>query len=401
MPETRDQLTNHDNPQFFGWLSRLSHDPAISQALLTFLVFRIITLVWMWGVRQVIFQPIEPHPVLRPYLGVAMEANPWLEPWQRWDTLHYQAIAERGYSAFTSAPFAPPLYPLLMRYAGSLIGGNTLLAGILVANAAYLWALVVFYRLARDETGDPKSSTRALWYLASFPSAFFFMAAYTESLFLLAAILSLMYVRKERWWLAGCWGALASLARLPGLLLLVPLAYVALQRWRIDRRWKPWIPVLLTLVGGAAYSLYVMVGLRLPPWLPWTMQNARGKAGIGFPGANLLSALGEILAGRGTMVDIIDLAFLLFFMACFVPVWRRLPRVYSVYYLSFLAMYLLRTSQIEPLLSVSRYVLVFFPAFMVMGAWGRNPWVHRLILYSSWLGLLYLSGQFAIWGWAG
>ncbi len=37
-----------------------------------------------------------PDPILRPYQGVTPETNPWLEVWQRWDTLHYQAIAERG-----------------------------------------------------------------------------------------------------------------------------------------------------------------------------------------------------------------------------------------------------------------------------------------------------------------
>jgi hypothetical protein len=84
-----------------------------------------------------------------------------------------------------------------------------------------------------------------------------------------------------------------------------------------------------------------------------------------------------------------------------VPVWRRLPRIYSLYYLTFLGLYLIRISEIETLLSVNRYVLVLFPAFIVMGAWGRNPVLHRIILYLSWIGLLYLSGQFAIWGWAG
>jgi hypothetical protein len=288
-----------------------------------------------------------------------------------------------------------------MRLAGSAIGGNTLLAGILVANLAYLWALVTFYRLTLDEMGNPQDSSRALWYLASFPSAFFFLAAYTESLFLLAAILALTYVRRQKWWLAGVWGAAAALARLPGLLLVVPLAYAALTHWLKDRSWKPCIAPALTLAGGAAFLVYVAIGLRLSPWLPWTMQNARGMARIGFPGANMIAALTEILTGRGTLVDVIDLAFLIFFIACLGLVWRKLPRLYSIYYLAFLTPYLLRTSQLEPLLSMSRYVLVFFPAFMVMGAWRRNPWVHRLILYGSWLGLLYLCGQFAIWGWAG
>lgn len=401
MPEPKP--TSHEQPRnpILRWVRYVRGDPVVSQTVVIFLFLRLLTLVWVWGVRQVFPTPSTPDPVLRPYLGVAMETNPWLEPWQRWDTLHYQAIAERGYGAFDSALFVPPLYPLLMQAVAGLLGGNTLLAGILVANVAYLTALIVFHRLSLAELNNPRDAAHSVLYLASFPSAFFYLAAYTEPLFLLAAIFALAYARKERWWLAGFWGALAALVRLPGLLLLVPLAYSALTHWLQSRDWKPWISPLITLAGGAIFPLYVRLALGLHFWSPWMIQNARGKADLTFPGANLLVALRELLAGRGTLVDAIDLVFLLFFMACLIMVWQRLPRIYSVYYLSFLGLYLSRTSQIEPLLSMSRYVLVFFPAFIVMGAWGQRPWLNRLILYMSWLGFLYLSAQFAIWGWAG
>jgi hypothetical protein len=46
-------------------------------------------------------------------------------------------------------------------------------------------------------------------------------------------------------------------------------------------------------------------------------------------------------------------------------------------------------------------VLVLFPAFQELGRIGANPWVNRMVLYLSWLGLLFMSGQFAIWGWVG
>ena len=60
---------------------------------------------------------------------------------------------------------------------------------------------------------------------------------------------------------------------------------------------------------------------------------------------------------------------------------------------------LLRRTTLQPLVSMSRYVLVLFPAFMIWGRWGRNPRIQRLIIYSSVALLLYLSGQFAMWGW--
>ena len=144
----------------------------------------------------------DPHPVLRPYLGVAPVTNPWLEPWQRWDTLHFQAIAERGYGAYDSSLFSPFLYPLLIRLVADTIGGDTLLAGLIVSNLAYLVALIYLYRLATMETGQ-EIARRSILYLALFPTAFFLLAAYTESLFLLTTVAALYYARQKRWLAAG------------------------------------------------------------------------------------------------------------------------------------------------------------------------------------------------------
>jgi Dolichyl-phosphate-mannose-protein mannosyltransferase len=366
-----------------------------------FLIFRIITLLWMWGIRQVFSQPIDPHPVLRPYLGVAIEQNPWLEPWQRWDTLHYQAIAERDYAAFDSALFVPPLFPYLMKAFAIFFGGNTLVSGIIISNIALLFSLIVFYRLTEKETQQSDGASRALLYLVSFPTSFFFFAAYTESLFLLASLLVIECARNEKWWQAGIWGGIASLTRLPGLLIVLALVYAAVIKRAKEKIWKPWISVILTLAGGAIFPLFIWFFLHLPLWTPLKIQEGRYQGGISFPGVNIVEAAQQILYGISPMVNLIDLTCILFFILCLIPIGRHLPRIYSVYSLSFMLFYLIRTSAIQPLLSIDRYVLVFFPAFMLMGIWGKKPTINRLILYISWIGLLYLSGQFAIWGWAG
>jgi hypothetical protein len=49
--------------------------------------------------------------------------------------------------------------------------------------------------------------------------------------------------------------------------------------------------------------------------------------------------------------------------------------------------------------SMSRYVLTLFPIFMYLGILGKDRRVHRCIFYPSVALLLYLCGQFAMWGW--
>ena len=66
---------------------------------------------------------------------------------------------------------------------------------------------------------------RAVWLLAIFPTSVFFTTLYTESLFLMTSVAAFYYARRSRWALAGIWGLLASLTRVTGLLLLLPLAW--------------------------------------------------------------------------------------------------------------------------------------------------------------------------------
>ena len=49
-----------------------------------------------------------------------------VRPWERWDTVWYLKIAEHGYTDYGSTAFLP-LYPLLIRVVGTLLGGHVLL----------------------------------------------------------------------------------------------------------------------------------------------------------------------------------------------------------------------------------------------------------------------------------
>jgi len=373
--------------------------PEVRLGLTAFLALRLLTFFWAWGVRQVVDEPFRPDPILRPYFSVQVEANPLLEPWQRWDTLHYQAIAESGYDAFEGALFAPPLYPLAMWLVSQLVRGNTLLAGILVSNLACALAFVAFAHLAMLELESSRASRRSVLYLASFPASFFLVAAYTESLYLLAAILVLLHLRKQQWLRAGTWGAVACMTRLPGVVVLAPIVFaVATTEKRAPRAWAG---VLIASLGALLFPLYVWATSGAAPWQPLIAQAQRFRGGYSFPGLNLVDAVRNVLAGEFVVGDVLDLVALLLFVPLTYSVWRKLPRVYGVYYVAFLLLLLTRRAGVSPLIGTSRYVLALFPAFFVLAQLGEKPWIHRAILYSFWGGLLFMAGEFAIWGWVG
>lgn len=366
--------------------------------LLLFLFLYAALWGWMRETRR-IFPKNPPNVVPEMYMGIPQESNPWLEVWQRWDAPHYQAIAERGYRAFSTALFTPPLFPFLMRLTAPLFNMNTLAAGLFLAALASLGCLIALYRTTLFEFGEEKIAFQSLLFLLSFPTAFFLFAPYSESLFLLGAILAIYYARRERWWIAGLWGALAALARISGTLLLVPLCYAAWQAQRSGRRDGWWAPAL-TAAGSLLFPLYVRLILGESPLAILQANYARGGY-LTLPGLNLLHA--ALRAWQGVLVEenLIELFFALLFLALTVQVWRHLPRLYGLYSVTLLLFFLARFGSPQPLVGIARYGLEIFPIFLYLGAQARRPWIRRLILYLSWPGLLFFSAQFAIWGWVG
>lgn len=327
-------------------------------------------------------------------------AGPLLGAWQRWDTLWYLLIATRGYAPDDSTIYRPPLYPLLMRLTGDVLGGQAMLGGLVVSTMAYLLALWLFYRLTAWEL-DEATARRSVVYLALFPTAFFFLAGYAESLFLLFSVASFYAARRGRWGLAGVAGLLASVARLQGSIVLLPLIVEYVHQRGFSRRLlsRDLLGLAAVPLGMIAFMAYVygVVGAD-SPLTPF--QLVRGTLyHLTWPGQALWDGVWVIVTGQFFYADVLDLASIVLFMVLTVVALRRLPLAYSVYMAVSLWIILSRTGFPQPLISASRLVLPLFPGFMVLGLWGRNPWVHRLIVYPSLLLLLILTGIFAAWGW--
>jgi hypothetical protein len=379
---------------------RIWADPGIRLAVLIFIGVRIALLIFARVANDIYPETFDPHPVLRPYLGVAPATNPWIEPWQRWDTLHFQAIAERGYRAYNSSLFTPFLYPFLIRVVATVIGGDTLIAGLIISNLAFLAALIFLYRLVDLEL-DHEVAQLSILYLAFFPTALFFFAAYSESLFLLTAVAAIYYARHKRWVLAGAWAFFAPLTRMQGAILPLVIAFEIWRTRRVDP--SPLVNkitgVVLSALGAVTFPLYVWWGLGKSPWEPLIVQSSRFHGSFAIPGYSLIKASQVIFGGEPLMMDYFDLGFALLFILLTVLVVRRLDAVYGLYSVLMLMVILSKVGDIQPLLSVPRYMLAIFPAFIILGRAGKDPLVNRIILYSSWLGLLYFCGQFVIWGW--
>lgn len=307
--------------------------------------------------------------------------------WRRWDAGWYERIAQDGYRWPSATPAFFPLLPLLMAPLGRLLGGEYVLAGVLVSLAAGSVALVGLQRLGQ-ELLDPAAATRAVLYVCTFPTALFLGAPYGESLFLALAVGTFLLVRQDALVWAAATTGLALLTRPQGAAVLAAFAVLLWQQ-----RGARGLPLLaLPAAIFATYPLVLWLWIGRPlAFLDAQEQWERELSPLG-PLAGLLQGIRETdLLGLGTVVLFAGLA---------VSAWRRLGTAYGVYAVSVLAIPLSAPSaRLGGLYSFPRFALVAFPCFLVLGALGRRASAHLVILAGSTVLLVVAVVRFALWEW--
>ncbi|MHB8620870.1 MAG: mannosyltransferase family protein [Chloroflexota bacterium] len=318
----------------------------------------------------------------------ANEPNPELvKIWERWDALWYMRIAQSGYTAHDGTTAFFPLYPALMRLAAGVLRENYALAGLIVSGIALVAALVVFQRLAQHLVG-PDSARRAVLYTILYPTGFFFFAPYTESIFLLVVVATFWSMERRRWAAAGLFGLLAGLARAQGALLMLPMLWEWLdQRRRGERRsWPSFLFGIAPGVGLLLFTAYVRFVVGQPQ--AGLATQANWGYHVVLPWQALSASLSRV---RLDPVEALNFASLALFAILTIASIRRLPLTYVLYNAANLGVILTREMNTWPLMSVSRYVLVLFPGFLMLGLLGRRTWLHQAICT---LGLLMLAVLF-------
>jgi len=376
----------------------------LRRSVILYLLVRVGLSLWAALVLALVPAETGPSEPARPYFGIAPVdeglAGSLLGPWQRFDTLHYIYLATHGYEAGTSHTVFPPLYPLLIRAIGGLLGRQYMLAALLISNLSAIGYFAVFFALAEQEVG-PAAARRAQVYAALYPWAFVLLSGYSEPLFLLLAGLAFWMAQRGRGWEAGLCGALAALTRLQGGALALPLLFEVLRQrkfrlWplRVDLVW-PLFPALASvgfLLGRAWAGIEPLAVTYATHW-----HHASAPPWMGMA-ANLRN----MLAGVAHPTDYLDFAAAWLAIVLVVAAWWRLRPAYALYVTVAALFNISHLRTPHPMCSVGRYTMELFPGFFLLGKLGeRSPWLNRLILYPSVALLLYLSAQFVLWGWVG
>jgi Mannosyltransferase (PIG-V) len=334
-------------------------------------------------------------------------------PAVRWDSIHYLGIAEHGYWSRSSTVFFP-LYPLVTRIAGAVVGSD-LLAGVLVSLLALAVALVLLHKLTELELGR-RAADVTVALLAFAPLSLFFSAVYTESLFLALSVGSICAARRERWKLACALGGLAAATRVTGVVLAIPLGLGYVKERGADRRlaWLLAVPAglaawlsFLALRGYGVLSPFTgQTGVEHDHRITGPIQTFVAAVQAAATGAHWVlvdqapiynpSIRGPLSTGAES---IMLLAVLAIAIAALVATIRRLPVHYTAYSLATLLVCTWSPVAGQPLQSFDRYTLTIFPLWMAAGAWLSERRLVRLVVLVSAGLLAFWTFQFATWAW--
>ena len=311
----------------------------------------------------------------------------WLvDAFQKWDSYWFLNIVREGYrfvgpveqvSGVTAGipetnvtPF--PLYPLAMKV-GGWITGDPAVAGLLVSQICLLLSFWLLYKLARlDLNRGP--AEMAVWFFALVPWTYAFSAIYSEALFFCLVLGSIYAARSNRFLVAGILGMLASLTRLPGVLVAIPVFLEILAHRKETGRAPITASLALMLIpfGSAAYLGYLW-WLTGEPFAYFIGQQGWHKELV-VPWHHVYV---WITSADFDGQQMLDLTTTTFAIAILVVGFDRIRFSYWAYLLVS-TLVLLSSSY---LLGLPRYLAAVFPVYFVLaGLAARRPGVGRAIV---------------------
>jgi|SRR5680860_198536 len=311
----------------------------------------------------------------------------------RWDSLWYLDIAQNGYSfqgvgKLSNLVFFP-LYPILIYIFSFFTLGDFMLAGWLVSLLFLFLAIFYLYKLV-NEFHRKSNPQHTIFLLLIFPTAFFLNAIYTESLFLFLSVATFYYALRKNFLLACIFGFLASLSRITGILLFIPLLWEYYLFYKSSKRLnRKFLFPLLIPAGTFLFFLHnyfafddFYIFLKVQDWF-----------GRGF---ELNQEHFLLLTNPSTINFSLDLFFLIFALISTYFVFTKIRFSYGLY---MLATTLLALST-GTLMSIGRYILVLFPIY-ILGASIKNQYVIQIWVLISVLLLSMNITLFVNNYWAG
>lgn len=226
-------------------LKRLTSSPAAIAAVIT--AARLLLGAFVSKVAISVIGAVSP-----PGDATAPGTNPLIGSFLHWDANWIMYISKGGYGDdIRLSPFFP-VYPGLVHATHTVTGLSFERCALLVSGTSFFFAVWGLISLTSTLWPD-RQAYRVGALLAFFPTSVFLMAGYCESTFLAAAVWSLTFVVRRRYWPAAVLAGVASATRPDGVLVGLAV-FTALLIGR--HYFKAVIAGAIAVSGLVLYSLF-------------------------------------------------------------------------------------------------------------------------------------------------
>lgn len=233
--------------------------------------------------------------------------------WQNYDGPNYLIVEKTWYdkqkitnefSVTEPAEYFPahfPVYPAIIDVLNNFLKGPT--AMLLATLLGSVLCFLMFYQYLKEF----KLSENPLWLTLAFmilPARWVALRAIgsPEPWFIFFLIASIYFFKKEKFWAAGLLGALATLTKSPGIILLAAYGLFALIQSIKEKKilWK-YTPLLLQLV--AVGGLFWLFKIRTDDWLAYF--HSGDNIHLFWPPFSVFAPKGQAWVGNFWLEDII------------------------------------------------------------------------------------------------
>jgi len=310
----------------------------------------------------------------------------------RWDSNWYLDIEKNGYYRKTDDTLSNivffPLYPLLIKGV-SLVLNNPAFSAWLISSVFLILSCSLLYKFVQKfhKDSDPML---AVVLLLLFPTAFFLNAVYTESLFLFLSLAAFYLAFDKKYFWAGAIGFFASLTRITGILLFLPLIIDLLAKEGFNKNsLKNSLLLFLIPLGTACFFAYHWIYFG-DPFLFFKVENAWGRS-FAINWDHFIFSSSASFANF-----LLDTSYLLFGLAITAYLCKLKKFAYAVYTISTIAIAI----STGTLMSIGRYILILFPIYII-GASMKNEFAKYSWIIISVMLMALNTFLFVNWYWAG
>jgi len=317
------------------------------------------------------------------WLGTPPVTSGWqgllIGPWQRNDATFYAQIALHGYQPAgpTNGPVGAflPLFPLLTRGLMPILGGDPILSGLVLNSVLTVVALTLIFRLAESDFGVA-AGCRTLLLLGVGPGVFFLLSPLSEAAFLTFTLAAIVAARRGRIGLAAILAVGATLSRLQGILVMVPLliefALQARARHAAGGRALRWPHAALVLPPLSLLAFQWYIGAHGYPQGILAVEQSFWHAHLVVPGLAIWDSLLWVIS-HGDIPELINLLSVAALLACIPLMWRRLRPSDTSYAAVSLLVIVCHVEGFSPLMSALRFCLVTYPVWLLLGRSLTSP----------------------------